>query len=76
MAVTSRCCRLVRDQFRIRCGSEEDTTIYLRYYADEPWRQSWHQEWPNFPIPEHEDPPYDRDRHLPDPHEESARAGV
>jgi hypothetical protein len=53
----------------IGSGSEEDTLIYLRYYADESWRKWWHEEWPDFPIPEHEDPPYDRDRHLPDPHD-------
>jgi hypothetical protein len=53
----------------IGSGSEEDTLIYLKYYADERWRKWWHEEWPDFPIPEHEDPPHDRDRHLPDPHD-------
>jgi hypothetical protein len=48
-------------------GSEEDNQLYLRYYADDDWRRHWHQDFPNDPIPEHEDPPYDRDRVLPKP---------
>jgi hypothetical protein len=47
--------------------SEEDTRLYLKYYADEDWRRQWHKDWPNDPIPPHEDPPYDRDRLLPKP---------
>lgn len=45
--------------------SEEDMQLYLKYYADEDWRRQWHKDWPKDPIPEHEDPPYDRDRLLP-----------
>lgn len=48
-------------------GSEEDNLLYLKYYADEDWRRQWHEDWPNDPIPAHEDPPYDRDRMLPKP---------
>jgi hypothetical protein len=48
-------------------GSEEDILLYLKYYADDDWRQQWHKDWPNDPIPAHEDPPYDRDRLLPKP---------
>jgi hypothetical protein len=48
-------------------GSEEDNQLYLKYYADDEWRRQWHEEWPNDPIPAHEDPPYDRDRLLPKP---------
>lgn len=47
--------------------SEEDNQLYLKYYADEDWRRQWHKDWPNDPIPAHEDPPYDRDRLLPKP---------
>lgn len=47
--------------------SEEDMVLYLKYYADEDWRRQWHKDWPNDPIPAHEDPPYDRDRLLPKP---------
>jgi hypothetical protein len=47
--------------------SEEDNQLYLKYYADEDWRRQWHKDWPKDPIPEHEDPPYDRDRLLPKP---------
>lgn len=46
-------------------GSEEDTQLYLKYYADEEARQRWLKDFPNIPVPEHEDPPYDRDRYLP-----------
>lgn len=45
--------------------SEEDIRLYLKYYADEEWRQHWLKEWPNDEMPPHEDPPYDRDRLLP-----------
>ena len=48
-------------------GSEEDNLLYLKYYADDAFRQYWQTDWPNDPIPRHEDPPYDRDRLLPKP---------
>jgi hypothetical protein len=48
-------------------GSEEDNFLYLKYYADDDWLQQWHKDWPDDPIPAHEDPPYDRDRLLPKP---------
>jgi hypothetical protein len=46
-------------------GSEEDTRTWLKYYADEETREHWRRDWPEDDIPEHEDPPFDRDRHLP-----------
>jgi len=48
-------------------GSEEDTQLYLKYYADDAWRRQWHENFPEDLIPAHEDPPYDRDRLLPKP---------
>jgi hypothetical protein len=45
--------------------SETDTSLYLKYYADEDSRQQWVADFPDDKMPTHEDPPYDRDRHLP-----------
>jgi hypothetical protein len=47
--------------------SEEDNLLYLKYYADDDWRRQWHEDFPDDPIPAHEDPPYDRDRLMPKP---------
>ena len=49
----------------VSSGSEEDIHAWLKYYADEETRQRWARDFPNDIIPPHEDPPYDRDRHLP-----------
>jgi len=46
-------------------GSADDMQIYLKYYADEDFRSRWAKDWPEDPIPPHEDPPFDRDRTLP-----------
>jgi hypothetical protein len=46
-------------------GSEEDNQIFLKYYADENYRQQWASDWPDDNIPDQEDPPFDRDRFLP-----------
>ena len=51
----------------IGSGSEEDNDLYLKYYADEDERRSWADEWPDDALPAHEQPPFDRDRHLPTP---------
>lgn len=55
----------------IGSGSEEDTNIYLKYYADEEWRRQWTSDFPKESIPVHQNPPYDRDRHLPQAHPSS-----
>jgi len=47
--------------------SDEDLQLQMKYYADEEWRQHFQKEFPDFVMPEHEDPPYDRDRLLPQP---------
>ena len=37
------------------------------YYADEEDRRMWAQEWPDYPMPDTAELPFDRDRHLPEP---------
>lgn len=46
-------------------GSEADNQTYLKYYAGKEHREQWARDWPGDSIPEHEDPPFDRDRNLP-----------
>lgn len=46
-------------------GSEDDNQTYLKYYADADYRRQWAHDWPDDPMPEHEEPPFDRDRFLP-----------
>ena len=53
----------------IGSGSEEDTLIYLKYYADEDYRENWMKDWPDYIMPEREPLPYDRDRHMPQRHQ-------
>lgn len=46
-------------------GSEEDIYLYLKYYADDPTRLQWSADFPDYKMPKHEQPTFDRDRHLP-----------
>lgn len=52
-------------------GSATHINLYLKYYADEDWRQEWLADFPDCDLPAHENPPDDRDRHLPQPDDES-----
>lgn len=54
--------------------SEQDIYLQFKYYADEDDRQHWLKEWPDYDMPPHEEPPYDRDRHLPRPPEEQGHS--
>ena len=49
----------------VSSGSEEDTYLYLKYYADEDWRKQWLSDFPDYVMPPHKDPPYNRDAFLP-----------
>ena len=44
-------------------GEHEDE--WLIYYADDVEREEWLEMFPELTLPEHRDPPYDRDRLLP-----------
>jgi len=44
---------------------EEDIILQMRYYANEEERALWAAGFPDFPMPPHEKPPFDRDPHLP-----------
>lgn len=46
-------------------GSDEDTYLYLKHYADEKAREFWRKDWPDLHIPLHEDPQFNRDVLLP-----------
>jgi hypothetical protein len=46
-------------------GSDEDMQTFLKYYADDDFRERWGKDWPRDPMPPHEDPPFDRDSKLP-----------
>lgn len=49
-------------------GGEENTRLYMKYYADEETRRHWLADFPDDEMPPHEEPPYNRDRHLPQAH--------
>jgi hypothetical protein len=49
----------------IGSGSQEHVLLYMKYYATEEERRSWLKDWPEDVLENHEDPPYDRDRLLP-----------
>jgi hypothetical protein len=46
---------------------EEDMAVYLKYFADEKFRGHWIEDFPDYRMPAHEDPPYNRDCLLPRP---------
>jgi len=48
-------------------GGELETTLYLKYFADEGYRSDWLEQFPDYAMPSHEEPPHDRDRILPRP---------
>ena len=47
--------------------SEADLILQMRYYADDNERARWAADFPDFPMPPREKPPFERDRHLPQP---------
>ena len=48
-------------------GGDPESGAYWKYYADEEHRKAFLEQEPGFDMPPHQQPPYDRDRHLPAP---------
>ena len=46
-------------------GSDEDMEIYMKYYADEEYREKWAKDFPDFSMPPREVTAFDRDKDLP-----------
>jgi len=65
--ITSSNCKAVWHVDPTSGGSDDTTRHYLRFYADDRWRQQWLKDFPDYDLPAHEDLPFDRDRHLPEP---------
>ena len=59
--------RVFDDPERDEWQKPDDILAYLEFYADEEMRRVWAEDWPDLEIPAHADPPYGRDRHLPQP---------
>lgn len=53
-------------------GSEEATSLYLKFYADELARKAWLEDFPDESVPPHENPRYKRDHLLPKPNYSSS----
>jgi hypothetical protein len=49
----------------VSTGSEEAIHAWMKHYADEDTRRDWLKDFPDYDMPAHENPPYDRDRDLP-----------
>ena len=46
-------------------GDEPETSIYLRYFADDEWRTNWRKDNPGYDMPPAADPPFNRDCLIP-----------
>jgi hypothetical protein len=54
----------------VSTGSEEGVAAWLKYYADDETRRKWVEDFPDVVLPARQECPYDRDHHMPQPHDE------
>ncbi len=59
----------------VSTGSEDDIHAWMRYYADEDTRRDWLEDFPDYNMPAHEDPPFHRDTLLPQAYDEQPSDG-
>ncbi len=55
------CCRIDL----LATGAETDTYTFLKFYADDAWREQWQRDFPRYTMPERAPLPYSRDTDLP-----------
>ncbi|WFB35239.1 hypothetical protein P3T73_13820 [Kiritimatiellota bacterium B12222] len=63
----SHCCNGAMHLDLLGSGSEEDTRIWLAYYADDMQREEWLEQFPDEELPDQKKLACDRDQHLPQP---------
>jgi|GEM_PF-183011 len=62
---TAWCFHIIVSEYGSLDGKVSGDEIFLRYYADDNWRQEWAASYPEKDLPDREEPPFPRDHRLP-----------